>query len=83
MNTFCDYNRGTHGRGETRFLGSLEISLCEERRLEDAQNLKCENRRFQNCLVFTTDDLATKPTKLEDRRFKFLTGKMRFLSVIN
>ena len=43
------------------FLGSLKISLCE-----DTQNLKCEDRRFQNCLVLTTDDLATKPTKLED-----------------
>ena len=52
--------------GVTGFLGSLKISLCEERRLEDTQNLKCEDRRFQNCLVLTTDDLATKPTKLED-----------------
>ena len=52
--------------GVTGFLGSLKISLCEERRLEDTQNLKCEDRRFQNCLVLTTVDLATKPTKLED-----------------
>ena len=52
--------------GVTGFLGSLKISFCEERRLEDTQNLKCEDRRFQNCLVLTTDDLATKPTKLED-----------------
>ena len=49
--------------GVTGFLGSLKINLCEERRLEDTQNLKCEDRRFQNCLVLTTDDLATK---LED-----------------
>ena len=30
------YNCG----GVTRFLGSLKISLCEERRLGDTQNLK-------------------------------------------
>ena len=53
-------------RGVTGFLGSLKIRLCEERRLEDTQNLKCDARRFQNCLVLTTEDLATKPTKLED-----------------
>ena len=64
------------GGGVIGFLGSLKINLCEERRLEDTQNLKCEDRRFQNCLVLTTDDLATKPTKLEDRRFEFLTGKI-------
>ena len=52
--------------GGNRVLGSLKISLCEERRLEDTQNLKCEDRRFQNCLVLTTEDSATKPTKLED-----------------
>ena len=54
------------GRGVTGFLRSLNMNLCEERRLEDTQNLKCEDRRFQNCLVLATDDLATKPTKLED-----------------
>ena len=52
--------------GGNRVLGSLKISLCEERRLEDTQNLKCEDRRFQNCLVLTTEDSATKPNKLED-----------------
>ena len=52
--------------GVIGFLGSLKISFCEERRLKDTQNLKCEDRRFQNCLVLTTEDLATKPTKLED-----------------
>ena len=52
--------------GETRFLGSLKISSCEERRLKDTQNLECEDRRFQNCLVLTTEDLATMPTKPED-----------------
>ena len=52
--------------GVTGFLGSLKISLCEERRLEDTQNLKYEARRLENCLVLTTDDLATKQTKLED-----------------
>ena len=41
--------------GVTGFLGSLKISLCEERRLEDTPNLKCEDRRFQNCLVLTTE----------------------------
>ena len=33
--------------GVTGFLGSLKISLCEERRLKDAQDLKCEDRRLQ------------------------------------
>ena len=46
------------GGGVTRFLGSLKISLCEERRLKDTQNLKCEDRRFQNCLVLTTEALG-------------------------
>ena len=69
--------------GVTGFLGSLKICLCEERRLKDTQNLKCEDRRFQNCLVLKTEDLATKPTKPEDWRFEFLTGKIWLLSVIN
>ena len=60
----------------TGFLGSLKISPCEERRLKDTQNLKCEDRRFQNYLALKTEDLATKPTKPEDRRFGFLTGKI-------
>ena len=50
----------------TRFLGRLKISLCEERRLKDTQNLICEDRRFQNCLVLKIEDLATKPTEPED-----------------
>ena len=33
--------------GITRFLGSLKISLCEQRRLKDTQNLDCEERRSQ------------------------------------
>ena len=33
--------------GVTRFLGSLKISPCEERRLKDTQNLKCEDRSFK------------------------------------
>ena len=37
--------------GVTRFLGSLKISLCEERRLKDTQNLKCEDRRLQKLLI--------------------------------
>ena len=40
--------------GVTGFLGRLKISLCEERRLKDTQNLNCEDRRFQNCLVLKT-----------------------------
>ena len=52
--------------GVTRFLGSLKISPCEERRLKDTQILKCEDRRFQNFLDLKTEDLATKPTKPED-----------------
>ena len=62
----CDWSSDVCSSDLTGFLGSLKISLCEERRLEDTQNLKCEDRRFQNCLVLTTEDLATKPTKLED-----------------
>ena len=71
-----------HG-GVTGFLGSLKISPFEERRLKDTQNLKCEDRRFQNCLVLKTEDSATKPTKPEDWRFEFLNGKIQLLSVIN
>ena len=52
----------------TEFLGSPKISLCEDWRLKDTQNLKCEDRKLQNCLVFKTEDLATKP---EDWRFEF------------
>ena len=33
--------------------------------------------------VLKTEDLATKPTKPEDWRFEFLTGKIRLLSVMN
>ena len=67
----------------TGFLGSLKISPCEERRLKETQNLICENRRFQNCLVLKTEDLTTNPAKSEDWRFEFLTGKIWLLSVIN
>ena len=66
----------SHYLGVTEFLGSLKISLSEERRLKDTQNLKCEDGRFQNYLVLKTEDLITKPTKPEDRRFAFLTGKI-------
>ena len=54
--------------GITGFLGSLKISLCEVRRLKDTQNLKWEDRRFQNCLVLKTEILAIKPSseKIED-----------------
>ena len=55
-------------------IGSLKISLCEERRLKDTQNLKCEDRRLQKLPSLKTEDLASKPTKPEDRRFAFLTG---------
>ena len=51
--------------GVTGFLGSLKISLSEERRLKDT-HLKCEDRRFQNCLVLKSEDLATKLTKPDD-----------------
>ena len=52
--------------GITGSLGSLKISPSEERRLKGTQNLKCEDKRIQNCLVSKTEDLATKPTKPED-----------------
>ena len=32
--------------GVTGFLGSPKICPCEEQRLKDTQNLKCEDRRF-------------------------------------
>ena len=54
-----------------RFLGSLKVSHCY-----DTWNLRCEDKRLQNCL----EDLATK---LDDWRFEFLTGKIWLLSVIN
>ena len=38
---------GGGGGGVTGFSGSLKISPCEERRLKDTQNLKCEDRRLQ------------------------------------
>ena len=80
MQIFCSTNGGnnpvghckttiilrTNIGGVTGFLGSLKISLCEERRLKDTQNLKCEDRRFQNYLVLMTENLVIKPTKLED-----------------
>ena len=71
------------GGGLTGYLGSLKISSREERRLKDTQNLKCEDRRFQNCLVLKTENFATKPTKPEDWRFEFSTGKIWLLSVFN
>ena len=51
------------GRGEeaTGISGSLKISLCEDRRLNDTQNLKCEDRRLQIFPVLKTEDFATKP----------------------
>ena len=58
------------------FSGSLKISLCEGRKLEDTQNIKCEDRRLQNCLALKTEDLATKP---KDWR----SGKIRYLHVID
>ena len=57
-------------------MGSLKISLCEDRRLKDTQKLKCEDSRLQNCLALKTEDLTTKPE--EDWRFGFLTGKIWF-----
>ena len=49
------------GEGETWLSVSLKISLCEDGRLKDTQNLKCEDRGHQNCFVLKTEDLATKP----------------------
>ena len=38
---------------------------------EDTQNLECEDKSLQNCLLVPkTEDLAVKP---EDWRYKFLT----------
>ena len=39
--------RHTESWGVAGFLGSLKISLSEERRLKDTQNLKCEDGRLQ------------------------------------
>ena len=51
--TFSCYlaNKANIG-GVTGFLGSPKISLCEERRLKDTQNFKCEDRRFQKLPSF-------------------------------
>ena len=57
-----------------------EDSLCEDRRLNNTQNLKCEDRRLQNRLVLKTEDLATKP---ENWKFEFLTMKIGLYSVID
>ena len=35
--------------GVTGFSGSLKISLSEDRRLKDTQNLRCEDRRLKTC----------------------------------
>ena len=69
-----DYSTCYGGKGGNRVLGSLKISLCEDRRLIDTPNLNCEDRGLQKCLVSKTKGLATKP---EDSRFEFLTGKIR------
>ena len=66
--------------GGNRVFGSPKISLCEDRKLKSLQNLKCEDRRIQNCLVLTTEDLATKP---DDWRFGFLSEKIWLLHVFN
>ena len=58
--------------GVTGFLGSLKISLCEERRLKDTKIL---NRKTEDGLVLKCEELATKAAKPEDGRFAFLTGK--------
>ena len=47
------------GRGEPVF-GKLLISLCEDRRLKDAQNLKFEHKRLQNRLALKTLNVAAK-----------------------
>ena len=44
--------------GLTGFSGSLKISLCEDRQLEDTESLSCRDRKLQNCLVSKTVDLA-------------------------
>ena len=38
--------------GPPGFLGSVKISLCEERRLKDSQNLRCEDKRLQKLPSF-------------------------------
>ena len=43
-NVWRKWFAATHG-GVTTFLGSPKISLSEEKRLKDTQNLKCEDRR--------------------------------------
>ena len=53
--------------------GSMKISLCEDRGLNDTQSLKCDDKRHQKLLSFEDQDLATKPY---DLRFEFLTGKV-------
>ena len=62
--------------GGNRIFEKSDDSLCEERRLRDTQNLKCEDRRFQKYLALKTEDLLSKPTKPDDRRSAFLTGKI-------
>ena len=48
-------------RGGIIVFASQKISFCEETRLKGTQNLKYEDGRLQNCLVFKTEDLAAKP----------------------
>ena len=44
-------------------------------------NVKTED--FKNCPILKTEDLAIKPSKPENQRYAFLTGKIWLLSVIN
>ena len=41
--------------------GSLNISLREDRRLKDTQNLKCGDRRLQKWSILMTEDLGSRP----------------------
>ena len=47
------------GGGVTGFERSLRISQLEDRRLKDAQNLKCEDR-LQNSLILRTENLNSE-----------------------
>ena len=46
--------------GVSGLLGSLKISLHEDRRLKDTHNLKCVGRKLQNCQALKTEELVTK-----------------------
>ena len=67
-------------RVQNQVLGSLKITLCEERGLKNTQSLIWEDRRLQKLSSFEDWRSATRP---KEQRFTFLTDKIWLFSVID